>query len=147
MISTLCAAIVSLNPNSVIDVGYEEAARERVMRRFFLYPGSHDKITDCLLAGARMPRRLSPRTGGRCVGLGRRRPAGYQTGRVACVARQSQAGEAWRRSTASAPTALLPRFGSCARRRPSGPAQLCWARSRPVSSARIARAAKKGTAT
>ena len=108
------------------------------MRRFFLYPGSHDKITDCLLAGARMPRRLSPRTGGRCVGLGRRRPAGYQTGRVACVARHSQAGEAWRRSTASGPTALLPRFGSDVRRRPSGPAQLCWARSRQFSSARIA---------
>ena len=50
MISTLCAAIVSLNPNSVIDVGYEEAARERVLPRFFLYPGSHDKITDCLLS-------------------------------------------------------------------------------------------------
>ena len=38
-----------LNLNSVIDVGYEKADREKVLRRVFLCPGSHDKITDCLL--------------------------------------------------------------------------------------------------
>ena len=39
-----------LNLNSVIDVGYEKADREKVLRRVFLCPGSHDKITDCLLS-------------------------------------------------------------------------------------------------
>ena len=42
MIGSLCAAFVALNPNSVIDVDYEEADGEKVLRRFSLYPGSHD---------------------------------------------------------------------------------------------------------
>ena len=50
MIGSLCAAFVALNPNSVIDVDYEEADGEKVLRRFFLYPGSHDKVIDCLLS-------------------------------------------------------------------------------------------------
>ena len=41
---------MSLNPNSVIDVRFEETDGDEVLRRFFLYPGPHDKITDCLLS-------------------------------------------------------------------------------------------------
>ena len=50
MIGSLCAAFVALNPNSVINVDYKEADGEKVLRRFFLYPGSHDKVIDCLLS-------------------------------------------------------------------------------------------------
>ena len=63
-----------------------------------------------------MPHRLSPRAGERSVGLGRQRKAGYQTGRVACMARCSRTGEAWRRSAESGPATLLPRCGSAAPR-------------------------------
>ena len=33
-----------------IDVSFEETDGDEVLRRFFLYPGPHDKITDCLLS-------------------------------------------------------------------------------------------------
>ena len=50
MIGALCSAFASLNPNSVIDVDYAEADGEKVLRRFFLYPGSHVKVAACLLS-------------------------------------------------------------------------------------------------
>ena len=37
--------VVPLNPNSVIDLDYEETDVDLALRRFFFYPGSHDKIT------------------------------------------------------------------------------------------------------
>ena len=106
--------VVSLNPSSVIALRYEEADVDSALRRFFFCPGSHDKFT-------RLPAFALERgcaTGyhqGWVVdvsGLGHRRPAGHQTGLVACIARRSLASEAWQRSTASWPAALLPRFGS-----------------------------------
>ena len=34
---------------SMMDVGYKQADEEKVLRRIFLQPWSHDKITGCLL--------------------------------------------------------------------------------------------------
>ena len=51
MIGTLCAAFVSLNPNSVMDVDDEKVDGEKVLRLFLLYRGSHDRLfIDCLLS-------------------------------------------------------------------------------------------------
>ena len=51
MIGTLCAAFVSLNPNSVMDVDDEKVDGEKVLHLFLLYRGSHDRLfIDCLLS-------------------------------------------------------------------------------------------------
>ena len=50
MIGALCAAFATLNPNSVINVDYDETDGVKVLRRFFLYLGTHDKVVDCLLS-------------------------------------------------------------------------------------------------
>ena len=62
-------------------------------------------------------------------GPGLRRPAGQQTGLVACIAPRLLAGEAWQHSKASWPATLLPRFGSDSSRAWRRPGLLCWARS------------------
>ena len=103
MVGTLCRAYASQSQLRN-RCGLEEADGEKVLRRFFLYSASHDKITtNCFRAGARVPNRLSSRAGGCCVGLGRRGPAGYHTGRVALMARASEP---------PGPAAVLPRLGT-----------------------------------
>ena len=101
--------------------GLEEADGEKVLRRSFLYPASHDNLkitTNCFRAGARMLNRLSSRAGGRCVGLGRRGPADYHTGRVALIAPASEP---------PGPAAVLPPLGTGV-----AASTRSWARSCPL---------------
>ena len=77
----------------------------------------------------------SPRAGGRCVGLGRRCPDGYQTRRIACVAR-ARGGSVQRR-----PDQLLGYRASAAVLRVRGGFHPVQGSQLPVTSARLDRTA------
>ena len=125
MFCTLCPTFLPLNLSSVVDVGYEEDDVEKGS----CTPGpTTGPPTACYRSEARIPYWLSPRAGGPYVGLGRRRPASYQTVLtgglgVAAVNGVQARGAARQRSSACAATSTLYWARSWQYRPPGLPAQ------------------------